>query len=77
MLAAEYRGAGFWRRSHDSKVPFDTFCAALLQERRARRTIRRDDGRFPEPRQVYPCHYGDHYLIETAPRHWHIGRPSC
>jgi hypothetical protein len=76
-LATQLPGAGVWRRSHDGKMLYPLFCAALLQERLARRTIRRPDGSRPSPRLVYPCEYGDHYLISTAARHWHIGRPAC
>jgi len=35
----------------------------------------RDDGRGV--REPYPCQWGQWYRDgETAPRHWHVGRPS-
>lgn len=76
MIATQSPGQGLWRRSHERKKPFPLFCEALLTERKARqfRELAMVD---VEHREVYRCRYGDHYLIESAAPHWHIGRPMC
>jgi hypothetical protein len=75
ILAASSDGSGRWRRTHDTKSLFPTFCRALRTERAYFR-----DAIAPtrvERRDVYPCRYGSHWLIESATRHWHIGRSPC
>ena len=74
-LADQSPGSGFWHRSHGRKKSFPLFCEAMQTERRARTTWALSGVEVPH-REVYPCRYGDHWLIETAPRHWHIGRGS-
>jgi hypothetical protein len=76
-LAQQMPGPAAWRRQHGDKIAYDRFCDALKSERSAHRSdraagVQRRGGRgLP-----YPCRYGSHYLIESAPRHWHWGRPT-
>jgi hypothetical protein len=73
ILAVSGSGAGHWRERHERKSPL-TFCDALKEERAQFRTVLPGDLHRAERRDIYPCRYGQHYLIESAPLHWHIGR---
>lgn len=75
ILATHSDGPGHWRRTHETKSLFTTFCRALRTERAYFRDVPAADR--VERREVYPCQYGGHWLIESVPRHWHIGRPPC
>lgn len=74
-LAAQSPGAGHWRQEHERKK-VQLFCEALRAERTLH--LRNEANGVPirglrhEP---YACRYGSHWLIETAPLHWHFGRP--
>lgn len=73
ILAVSGGGARDWRERHDRKSPL-TFCDALYEERAQFRTVLPGDLGRGERRGIHPCRYGSHYLIESAPLHWHIGR---
>lgn len=77
-LASWSPGRGVWRKSHETKRAFDLWCEALKTERgnHGLPAMQRDGGIAVVRRGVYPCRFGDHHLIESAPRHWHIGRPG-
>jgi hypothetical protein len=76
-LASHAPGRGTWREKHADKTTHLLFCHALKGERALYRgrQIGMFDTRGPR-HEVYPCTYGDHHLITTAPRHWHVGRPA-
>lgn len=74
VLATHTPGARYWREQHERKTAW-TFCEALQQERaHYGHGHQFADDRHLERRGVYPCRYGDHWLIETGPLHWHMGR---
>jgi hypothetical protein len=77
MLASQGAGQGHWRRSHQQKSPIARFCEALKTERACFGGSLIASPVRDQRREVYPCRYGDHWLITTAPAHWHIGRPMC
>lgn len=79
ILAEQGIGAGHWRRTHREKTAFPLFCAALRQEKGhfGGVALPGDSDRRGHRREIYPCSHGDHHLIESAPRHWHIGRSVC
>jgi hypothetical protein len=79
ILAEQGSGAGHWKRTHQEKTTFPLFCAALRQEKGhfGGGTLPGDSDRRRQRREIYGCRYGGHYLIESAPVHWHVGRASA
>ena len=62
-----------WNREHGSKIIHKWKWQAVMHAWKINKF--KDDGR-PQ-REPYPCYWGQWYRDgETAPKHWHVGRPT-